>query len=218
VEQRSPSRLTQRASSWLAEHAPHRSPTAAPRHPFEQRPASDFTPGQFVIDESIAAQVDVLDRERPATDPTVRLRPATRYDQDLLRAIYTASRAPDFAALPAALAAALLEFQFLAHRLDRARRWSRATDQIIEVRGVPAGRLTVSITSAEMRIVDLALLPGFQAQGLDATVLTQLVDESAARDLPLRMIADNNPRGSDLFRRLGLRVVAESPTGLELES
>jgi ribosomal protein S18 acetylase RimI-like enzyme len=218
VEQRSPSRLTQRASSWLAEHAPQRSPTAASRLPFGQRPASDSTLGQFLIDESIAAPVGVLDPERPATDPTVRLRPATRYDQDLLRAIYTASRATDFAALPAALAAALLDFQFLAHRLDRARRWSRAIDQIIEVRGVPAGRLTVSITSIEMRIVDLALLPGFQAQGVDATVLTQLLDESAARNLPLRLIADNNPRGSDLFRRVGLRVVAESPTDVELES
>lgn len=151
-------------------------------------------------------------------EPPARRRPATRYDQDLLRAIFTDSRSSWFAALPIPLASALLEVQFRAHRNDRQLRWPDAVDQIIELHGVPAGRLTVSVGAEEIRIIDLALLPGFRRQGIGSATLADVKQEATRHGLPLRMTVAKQRDGLPLWPTRRMTVIGESDTDIELEA
>ncbi|MGI8418428.1 MAG: GNAT family N-acetyltransferase [Nakamurella sp.] len=175
---------------------------------FEQATTRAVIPGQSRTSAEWMTHVD-----RPITR-----RPATRYDKDLLRAIFTDSRSSWFAALPVALAAALLDVQFRAHRNDRELRWPHSVDQIIELQGVPAGRVTVWIGADEIRIIDLALLPGFRGQGIGRTILTDVKQEAAELCLPLRMAAAKQCDGRPSWPTLRMTVIGESDTDIELEA
>lgn len=175
---------------------------------FEQASNSAVIPGQS---RTSAGWMRLV--ERPVTR-----RLATHYDQDLLRVIFTDSRSSWFAALPVPLAAALLEVQFRAHRNDRELRWPHSVDQIVELHGVPAGRVTVSIGGDEIRIIDLALLPGFRGQGIGRTILTDVKLEAAELGLPLRMTVAKQCDGRPFWPTLRMTVIGESDTDIELEA
>ncbi len=173
--------------------------------------------------ERAANSAVIPDRSGPRAELMTRggppsRRPATRYDKDLLRAIFTDSRSSCFAALPVPLAVALLEVQFRAHRNDRALHWPHAVDQVIEVRGVPAGRVTVSIGDDEIRIIDLALLPGFRGQGIAQKMLNDVRQEAAEVGLPLRMTAAQQRDGRPLWPTPRRAVVGGSDTNVEWEA
>jgi GNAT superfamily N-acetyltransferase len=54
------------------------------------------------------------------------------------------------------------------------------------VGGEPAGRLIVDRSEHEIRIVDIALLPGFRRAGAGGTLVRRLFDEADAGALPVR--------------------------------
>jgi GNAT superfamily N-acetyltransferase len=147
----------------------------------------------------------------------VSRRLSTRYDHDLLRAIFTECASSTFATLPITLAGALLDAQYRAHRMDRQQRWPDAVDQIIEFRSVPAGRLTLVVRGNELRILDLGLLSGFRHQGIGGAVLADLLQEATDHGLAVRGALAKDNRSLPLYLRSGLEVVAESDTYFELE-
>jgi len=219
-------RFSERAAGWLSEYAQ--------RH----EPAPDGGIARQAVTDGVLRRLLNRDRARlqrtpdSATvagaphspepghvgvdNPVVR-RSVTRYDGPLLRAIFSSCRSTEFASLPAPLVTALLDSQFRMHRLDRERRWSHAVDEIIEYRGVPAGRLTVSWTSEEIRVVDLSILPGYQGHGIGTTLLTQLSADADEAELPLRMMDTADRARDPLFVRLGFRVIAEFGPDVEME-
>lgn len=223
-------RFTERASGWLSEHAPNRPPQQTPHRttggnrthsPIEEMVARSR-------DEDTVWLPSVINgpRQEPAhrptdpktlvTEPSVSRRLATRYDHDLLRAIFTECASFSFATLPITLAAALLDSQYRAHRTDRQQNWPDSVDQIIELRGVPAGRLTVVVRGSELRILDLGLLTGFRGQGVGSAVLTDLIGDATEYGLSVHGALAKGNRSLALYLRCGLEVVAESDTYFEM--
>lgn len=147
----------------------------------------------------------------------IRIRTATRYDQPLLRTIFADARSGGFAALPTELSGALLDIQYLAHQQSRQRLWPQARDQVIEHRGVPAGRITVDTGEHEIRITDLTLLPGFRGMGIATAVLLAAAATAEANGVPLRMTVDRSKMSADLLGRLQLREISSTDTDVELE-
>ncbi|WP_037362241.1 GNAT family N-acetyltransferase [Nakamurella lactea] len=223
-------RLTERASGWLSEHAPdHPSLRSAHRATEEHRvdepmgdldadrPDEDTVWLHTVSEPAVRPGPLPTDPKQLSSNPAIRRRMATRYDHDLLRAIFTECASPTFASLPISLAAALLDAQFRAHRMDRQQNWPDAVDQIIEMHGVPAGRLTLAIRGDNLRILDLGLLTGFRNQGVGGAVLTDLIEEATAHQLNIRGALAKDNRTLALYLRSGLEVVAETDTHFELE-
>lgn len=137
----------------------------------------------------------LADDARPAA---LWRRPVTRYDADLLTALFTDWRSQDFAALPISLGSALIDMQFQAHQHDRLERWPDAADEIIEVYGIPAGRVTTVVRGRTLRIIDLMLFNGFRAQGVGRETVQVLYEQA---------------------ERAGLRLVATVPaTALEVDA
>src|SRR6516164_4102218 len=97
-----------------------------------------------------------------------RLRTATPEDKQFLRAVYAGTRAEELARVPWSdeQKRAFTDMQFAAQDADYRRNYPDAQYSIIEVRGVPAGRLYVDRGKKEIRILDIALLPDHRRVGI----------------------------------------------------
>lgn len=142
---------------------------------------------------------------------TATLRPAAPADAPFLVALYGAGRAAelDQVAWPPGQREAFVAMQ---HDL-RERQYRAACPDgefsVVEVDGEPAGRLCVDRGPAEVRVVDIALLPAYQGRGIGAALLTGVLDDAAAAGLPVTLQVERGSRAEALYARLGFRVVAE---------
>jgi GNAT superfamily N-acetyltransferase len=109
-----------------------------------------------------------------------RLRPATREDEQFLRAVYAATRADELALVPWSdeQKRAFTDMQFDAQNADYRRNYPDAQYSIIEVKGVPAGRLYVDRCETDIRILDIALLPEHRRAGIGTKLLRELQNEA----------------------------------------
>src|ERR1700746_2508336 len=95
-----------------------------------------------------------------STSDSPRLRAATPEDEQFLRAVYASTRAEELARVPWSdeQKRAFTDMQFAAQEADYRRHYPNAQYLVIEVLGVPAGRLSVDRCETEIRIIDIALL------------------------------------------------------------
>ena len=133
----------------------------------------------------------------------VTLRCAQEADQSFLWALYVDSH-PEFAHLPPEVAAGLVELQLRARRIGYLAAFPAATDQLIELAGVPVGRCWTHQSDTELRLLDLAVLSAHRRQGIARTVLTALQAHAADAGVALRLsVWRDNPAASRLYSRLG---------------
>jgi ribosomal protein S18 acetylase RimI-like enzyme len=133
------------------------------------------------------------------------LRPASDADESLLRTLFATERRAQIlaAGLEQQVADQLLELQYCAQRQQYQAAFPAADSAVIEIDGVPSGRLLVERRPGEIHVVDIALLPGSRGHGIGAVLLRRLQDEAthAGRRLTLRVARDNAARR--LYDRLG---------------
>ena len=83
--------------------------------------------------------------------------------------------------------------------------------RIIELNGVPIGIQTVTREPDCIRLLQLFIRPAYQRCGIGSKLIRQLIDESRAEGLPLRLrVLRVNPAFA-LYQRLGFKVVQEAP-------
>jgi ribosomal protein S18 acetylase RimI-like enzyme len=99
--------------------------------------------------------------------------------------------------------------QFDAQDADYRRRNPAGTFDVIEVDGLPAGRLYVDRRPDDIRIVDIALLPEFRGAGVGRRLLGQLMDEASVSGRKLSIHVEIHNRAAGLYERLGFEAVAE---------
>jgi ribosomal protein S18 acetylase RimI-like enzyme len=147
----------------------------------------------------------------PNLPATVTLRAATAGDRAVLRDVYASTRAEelDQVAWAPGQREAFVQMQFDAQDTDYRRRNPAGTFDVIEVDGRPAGRLYVDRRPDDIRVVDIALLPGFRGAGLGRRLLEQLMQEAATSGRKLSMHVEIHNRAAELYSRLGFEVVAE---------
>jgi ribosomal protein S18 acetylase RimI-like enzyme len=107
--------------------------------------------------------------------------------------------------------------QFAAQDADYRRNYPDAQYSIIEVQGVPAGRLYVDRCSKEIRIIDIALLPEHQRTGIGTKLLRALQDEARAAGKTLTIHVEKFNPALRLYQRLGFRQIEDKGVYLFLE-
>lgn len=113
----------------------------------------------------------------PHTPPDFALRPEQPEDQDVLRGLYILGRWPDMAAagLPEEERPDFLTWQYFQQHdhfaVIGAEVWAITVAGEEGGADTVAGRLVVQETPGTLTVLDLALLPPWQGQGLDAAVL-----------------------------------------------
>jgi ribosomal protein S18 acetylase RimI-like enzyme len=103
---------------------------------------------------------------------------------------------------------------FVRQQFEAQRAWYRehyvgATFDVVLVGGVPAGRLYVHRREAEIRLMDIALLPEFRGQGVGSALLADLLAEAAAAGKPLTIHVEKYNPAMRLYRRLGFVTIAD---------
>jgi ribosomal protein S18 acetylase RimI-like enzyme len=141
----------------------------------------------------------------------VALRRVVDDDREFLRAVYASTRQEELAVVPwdGATRDAFIAQQFDAQDAYWRAQTPDAQFCVVLVDGEPAGRLYVDRRAAEIRIVDLALLPRFRGRGVGSRLLGDLVSESEVSGIPLTMHVERTNRAQRLYTRLGFEPIED---------
>lgn len=136
-------------------------------------------------------------------------------DRLFLLDLYAAGRVDEFSAvgwIPAAVRA-FLDQQYQAREAGWAVSAPAADDLLLVRDDRPLGRLVLDRRADNIRVVDVALMPEAQGQGIGTAVLREVLAEADAVGVPvtLHVVATSPARG--LYERLGFRPVEEEPPG-----
>jgi ribosomal protein S18 acetylase RimI-like enzyme len=151
----------------------------------------------------------------------VTLRPANEDDYEDLVRVYASTRAAELAQVTWWDDAQKLDFcrsQYDAQKLEYDARYPGAEYDVILLEGRTAGRIWVGRDEEEIRLLDIALLPEAQRQGVGAALVGALIDEARSTDKRLRHMVFILNEGARLFyERLGFRVFGEFSGYFQME-
>lgn len=141
----------------------------------------------------------------------VTTRPAEEDDRDFLRHVYGSTREAELARVPwgEAERAAFIAMQFSAQHRYYREQYPQADYAIIMQDTDPVGRLYVNRGAAELRIIDIAVLPAYRNRGIGTGLLRALLVEAAAAGKPLTIHVERFNPALRLYERLGFRAIAD---------
>jgi ribosomal protein S18 acetylase RimI-like enzyme len=141
----------------------------------------------------------------------VILRPITPKDQQFLYRVYVGTRQEEMALVSWSQAEKenFLRMQFHAQHKYYQEQFPQARFDLILQNEEPVGRLYVSRTEEEIRIVDIAILPEHRNRGVGSALLQDLLEEAAADGRPVRIHVEKVNPARRLYERLGFRSVQD---------
>jgi ribosomal protein S18 acetylase RimI-like enzyme len=143
------------------------------------------------------------------TDAEINLRAVTTADADFLRGVYASTRTEELAATDWSeqQKAEFCRQQFAAQDRHYREHYPTAHFSIIEINGNPVGRLYVDRWPHEIRIMDIALLPGCRGQGIATRLLRELLAEGSAQRKKVSIHVETFNPARHLYERLGFQKV-----------
>ena len=143
--------------------------------------------------------------------PALHLRPIAAEDAPFLFAVYASTREEELASVPWSpdQKRAFLEMQFRAQHTHYQSHFPKAAYQVVLVEGQPVGRLYVERSSAEIRILDISLLPAHRRKGFGTALLKELITEANQTRRSLGIHVEKFNPALNLYQRLGFRTVAD---------
>lgn len=155
----------------------------------------------------------------PAMTPAdLHIRPALPSDEAFFLALYRSTR-DDLLGLLAdpryieGIIAMQQKMQVAGYRSS----YPEAVYEVLELGGVPAGRLVTAHVPGAVRVVDIAVMPQARGQGVAGEALRRLQRQAAqeGRDVALAVRSDN-PGARRLYAALDFAVETEEAVRLEL--
>ena len=144
-------------------------------------------------------------------------RPVGPGDAAFLRELYASTR-PEVANWEPAEREIFLDVQLQAQERGWAERFPASRHELLLLHGTPVGRLWVSWSAEECRLVDMTLLPDHRRTGIGTRVVGDVIAEAERAGIPTRLTVERTNAGSLAFcERLGFRVVADDPVFVLLE-
>lgn len=142
----------------------------------------------------------------------VTFRPVTADDERLLVRVYGSTRLEELALTnwDEAQRDAFLRMQFAAQQAHYRQTYPDAEHLIILLDTESVGRLYLAEIEAEIRIVDVTILPDHRNAGIGTAIIKQLMEEAATIGKPLRIYVESFNPSLRLFERLGFVKVDES--------
>jgi ribosomal protein S18 acetylase RimI-like enzyme len=139
------------------------------------------------------------------TTPLFNLRPVQAEDESFLLQLYASARAEEIAqvAWDETQKQAFLQMQFAAQQNHYRAYFPEATHSLILVDQVPVGQIYLDRRAAEIRILDLTLLPSARGRGLGTHLLQELIKEVETTHKTLSLYVESFNRSLGLFARLG---------------
>jgi GNAT superfamily N-acetyltransferase len=132
-------------------------------------------------------------------------------DEPFLQSLYASTRAEELAQAPWSdeQKAAFCRMQFAAQHQHYQEHYVGARWDVIELEGAPIGRLYVARWADEIRIVDIALLPGYRGRGVGSRLIKRVLAEGEAAGKPVTIHVEQFNPAMQLYERLGFEKVGE---------
>lgn len=140
-------------------------------------------------------------------------------DESFSEQVYASTRAEELARTDwsDAQKAAFCHHQFVAQTAHYRAHYPTAEYSVIEVNGVPAGRLYVDRCTREIRIMDIALLPEHRGVGIGTRLLRELQKEARTAGKALTIHVEKFNPALRLYQRLGFHPIADKEVYLLME-
>lgn len=137
--------------------------------------------------------------------PGVMLRPRTEADRSFLAEVYASTRLEELARTgwPKAQIDAFLASQFAAQDAHYTKHFTSCSFYVVEKDGQRAGRLYLDTWPAEVRVVDIALLPPYRGQGLGTKLFRAIIAYADSVGLPVSIHVEQENPALRLYERLG---------------
>jgi GNAT superfamily N-acetyltransferase len=142
----------------------------------------------------------------------VSLRPAAPEDDEFLLGVYASTREAELSQVEwqPGQREAFVRMQFDAQRGEYDARFPDAEYDVILLDGRPVGRLWIGRAPHQIRLLDIALLPEAQGQGVGTYLVTRLIEEARSTGKALRhMVFMLNPEAKRLYERLGFETIED---------
>ena len=149
----------------------------------------------------------------------ISLRPVTPEDDSFLAGLYASTRAEELAVTGWSdeEKAVFCRRQFAAQTVHYVENYPGALLQVIERESVPVGRLYVARWEREIRIMDIALLPGHRGAGIGTNLLRELQDEARSAGKSLTIHVERFNPALRLYERLGFQMTEDKGVYLLME-
>lgn len=141
----------------------------------------------------------------------VTLRPVGDGDDPFLFEVYSSTRKDEMALTgwDDAQQQAFLKMQFAAQQFHYARENPDASHQIILLDGRPVGRVYVARKEAEVRVLDITVLPQYRNRGIGTPIIRDVMREAAAEGKAVTIYVETFNPSLRLFERLGFSRIAQ---------
>jgi ribosomal protein S18 acetylase RimI-like enzyme len=142
---------------------------------------------------------------------SITLREVTAEDEAFLLEVYASTRALELSLVPWSQEQreAFLRFQFDAQHSHYRTQYPEASYQIISNNAERVGRLYVLRDTAEIRILDLTVLPQHRNAGIGTLLMRDLLTEAEQTGKPVSIWVEQFNPSQTLFRRLGFSKIQE---------
>jgi ribosomal protein S18 acetylase RimI-like enzyme len=149
----------------------------------------------------------------------VELRTATGADRGFLVELYASTRADELAVVPWTddEKAAFVAMQFEAQDVSYHRAYPDGRFLVVLGDDAPIGRLYLGRGAAEIRIVDITLLPAHRGAGIGSRLIDDVLAEADAAGLAVRLHVEPWNPALRLYERRGFRVVEAGAVYLFME-
>jgi len=141
----------------------------------------------------------------------IAYRPAAESDLPFLAGVYAATRTEELAATgwPRELQHAFLMQQHEAQHAHYANVYPEAERLVIERGGEAIGRLYLIEWPANLRVIDVSLLPAARGQGIGEAILRDVGADAASRGKKVSIHVEKHNPARRLYERLGFAVVED---------
>ena len=135
----------------------------------------------------------------------IHFRPISEEDQTFLYSLYASTREDELTQTGWTNFEKenFLRQQFVAQHEFYMEQFSNAQFQIIQAENKPIGRLYIDHRSDEIRLIDIALLPEYRNQGIGKSILTDIINDAAKANKPVRIHVERYNPALHLYERLG---------------
>lgn len=142
---------------------------------------------------------------------SILLRDVTAEDERFLREVYASTRALELSLVPWSdeQREAFLKFQFDAQDSHYRKQYPEASFQVILKEAEPVGRLYLVRGSAEIKILDITVLPQYRNAGIGTRLLREVLSEAEKTGRTVVIWVEHFNPSQNLFKRLGFSKIDE---------
>jgi ribosomal protein S18 acetylase RimI-like enzyme len=138
-------------------------------------------------------------------------RTISKQDLPFLKKVYYSTRLEELESVGwnEAQLNSFLEMQFNCQHKAYTENYPGAELMIISQGSNDIGRLYVWKGKAEIRIIDIALLPEYRGQGIGSRIMTDILRDADNRHLPVTIHVERNNPALSLYARLGFEIAED---------